>query len=84
MPTPTPKILRPKGRLASQHEVDKHLQSGVQETLESKKKRRQRGKRLNLVREAKVAAEEAGKEAKKAQAAENKQGREVGAQEMDL
>jgi hypothetical protein len=38
---PTPEnldvILQSQGRLASQHEVDKHLQSGLQETLENKK-----------------------------------------------
>jgi hypothetical protein len=44
-------IFRSQERLAAQHEVDKHLQSGLQETLKNEKKRRQRGKRLNLLGE---------------------------------
>ncbi|KAN0086761.1 hypothetical protein V8E54_000449 [Elaphomyces granulatus] len=38
---------------AAQHEIDKHLQSGLQKTLknELEKKRRQRGERLNLLGE---------------------------------
>jgi hypothetical protein len=33
------------------HDVDKHLQSGLKEALKEGRKRRQRGKRLNLVGE---------------------------------
>jgi hypothetical protein len=44
-------ILRSQERLAAQHEVDKHLQAGLLETLKNEKKWRQRGKRLNLVGE---------------------------------
>jgi hypothetical protein len=52
---PTPEnldvIFRSQERLAAQHEVDKHVQSGLQATLKNEKKRRQRGKRLNLLGE---------------------------------
>jgi hypothetical protein len=44
-------ILRSQERLAAQHEVDKHIQSGLFKSLKNEKKRRQRGKRLNLVGE---------------------------------
>ncbi|TAQ86407.1 hypothetical protein B7494_g5258 [Chlorociboria aeruginascens] len=44
-------ILRSQERLAAQHEVDKHLNKGLLETLKNEKRRRQRGKKLNLVGE---------------------------------
>jgi hypothetical protein len=44
-------IFQSQERLAAQHEVDKHMQSGLLETLKNEKKRRQRGKKLNLVGE---------------------------------
>ena len=44
-------ILRSQERLAAQHEIDQHLQKDLFETLKTEKKRRQRGKRLNLVGE---------------------------------
>ena len=42
-------ILWSQQRLAAQHEIDKHIKLGLLETLKIKKKRRARGKRLNLV-----------------------------------
>jgi hypothetical protein len=42
-------ILRSQERLAAQHEVGKYLQTGLLEALKNEKKRRKRGKRLNLV-----------------------------------
>ena len=50
-------ILKSQVRLAAQHEVDKHLQSGLMETLKAEKKRRQRGKKLNLLGEADTGAQ---------------------------
>ena len=44
-------ILRSQERLAAQHEIDKHITQGLLETLKEEKKRRKRGKRLNLVGE---------------------------------
>ena len=44
-------ILRSQERLAAQHEIDQHIQRGLIETLKKEKKRRKRGKRLNLVGE---------------------------------
>ncbi len=98
-------ILRSQERLAAQHEIDQHIQRGLLDTLTNEKKRRKRGKKLNLLgeedigaqlfhssrvyaalefqaaKEATEQAEKAGKEAKKAQATENKQRKEVEAQE---
>jgi hypothetical protein len=44
-------ILRSQERLAAQHEVDRHIQSGLLETIKKEKKKRKRGKKLNLVGE---------------------------------
>ena len=44
-------ILRSQERLAVQHEIDKHITQGLIETLKEEKKRRKRGKRLNLISE---------------------------------
>ena len=44
-------ILWSQERLATQHEIDKYLQSGLLETLSNKRKRRKRRKKLNLVSE---------------------------------
>jgi len=45
-------ILCSQERLASQHKVDnKHIQAGFSDTLKKEKKRRKRGKKLNLVGE---------------------------------
>ena len=45
------KILRANLLLAAQHSIDKHVQNGLIEALKQEKKRRQRGKRLNLIGE---------------------------------
>ncbi len=45
------KIFRANERLASQHSVDLHIQKGLAISLRNEKKRRNRGKRLNLVGE---------------------------------
>jgi hypothetical protein len=42
-------ILKSQERLAAQHEVDKHMCSGLLETIKNEKQQRQRGKRLNLI-----------------------------------
>jgi hypothetical protein len=44
-------ILRSQERLAAQHKVDKHIQSGLFESLKTERRRRNKGKRLNLVGE---------------------------------
>jgi hypothetical protein len=44
-------ILRSQERLAAQYEVDKHIQNGLVTILKAEKKRRRRGKKLNLVGE---------------------------------
>lgn len=50
-PTILSKILRANERLAAQHSIDQHVVNGLINTLRNEKKRRQRGKRLNLVGE---------------------------------
>jgi len=45
------KIFTANERLASQHSVDKHVIQGLIYTLKNEKKKRQRGKRLNLLNE---------------------------------
>jgi hypothetical protein len=50
-------ILKSQERLAVQHEVNKHLQSGLLETLKTEKKRRQHGKKLNLLGETDTGAQ---------------------------
>jgi hypothetical protein len=45
------KILRANDKLAARHEIDQHLIQGLMEALRYEKKRRKRGKRLNLVGE---------------------------------
>ena len=50
-------ILRSQERLAAQHEIDRHIQSGLLDTLANEKKRRKRGKRLNLVGEEDIGAQ---------------------------
>ena len=45
------KILRANLLLAAQHSIDKHIQKGLVEALKQEKKRRQQGKRLNLIGE---------------------------------
>ena len=42
-------ILRSQERLATQHEIDQHIQSGLLKTLANEKKRRKRHKKLGLV-----------------------------------
>ena len=44
-------LFRSQTALAAQHEIDLHVQTGLFETLKDEKKRRQRSKRMNLVRE---------------------------------
>ncbi|KAF8847074.1 hypothetical protein BDZ45DRAFT_782437, partial [Acephala macrosclerotiorum] len=44
-------ILKSQEKLAAQHEVDRYFYQGLEEALKDEKKRRQRGKRLNLVGE---------------------------------
>jgi hypothetical protein len=44
-------VFRANERLASQHSVDQHVRRGLTEALRHEKKRRQRGKRLNLLGE---------------------------------
>ena len=44
-------IFKSQEQLAVQYEVDKHLQSGLLETLKAEKKWRQHGKKLNLLSE---------------------------------
>ena len=41
-------ILRSQERLVAQHEIDKHIQIGLLDALKMEKKRRKRGKKLNL------------------------------------
>ena len=45
------KLFRANLYLASQHSIDQHIESGLTEALRDEKKRRRRGKRLNLVGE---------------------------------
>ena len=45
------KILWANLLLAAQHSINKHIQKGLVEALKQEKKRRQRGKRLNLIGE---------------------------------
>jgi hypothetical protein len=45
------KILRANDKLAARHEIDQHLIQGLIEALRYEKKRRKRGKRLNLLGE---------------------------------
>lgn len=45
------KILRANERLAAEHSIDQHIIKGLNLALREEKKRRQRGKRLNLVGE---------------------------------
>ncbi|KAN0079622.1 hypothetical protein V8E54_004836 [Elaphomyces granulatus] len=75
-------------RLAAQHEIDKHLQSGLQETLKNEKKRRQRGKRLNLLGEEDSGGKSGGREGRKGSkegtSKENKQRREAEVREKTL
>ena len=42
-------ILWLQEQLAVQHKINKHIQAGLVETLSNEKKRRKRGKKLNLV-----------------------------------
>ena len=42
-------IFRSQERLAAQYEIDKYMKQGLLETLKDEKKKRKRGKRLNLV-----------------------------------
>jgi hypothetical protein len=44
-------ILQLQERLAAQHKIDRHIQSGLLDTLAKEKKRRKQGKRLNLIGE---------------------------------
>ena len=44
-------IFRSQERLAVQHEINKHVNSGIIESIEIEKKRRRHGKKLNLVGE---------------------------------
>jgi hypothetical protein len=44
-------IFRSQEQFVAQHEIDKHLQSGLIETFKTEKKRRKCGKRLNLISE---------------------------------
>jgi len=50
-------LFRSQQRLAAQHEIDQHIQRGLFETIQDEKKRRRRGKRLNLVGEETGSAE---------------------------
>jgi hypothetical protein len=50
-------LFRSQQKLAAQHEIDRHIQGGLLETLKDEKKRRQRGKQLNLVGEQASSAE---------------------------
>ena len=43
------KILRANERLASEHDIDQHVIRGLNIAIKNEKKRRQRGKRLNLL-----------------------------------
>ena len=43
------KILRVNERLAAEHSIDQHVIRGLMEALKHEKKRRRRGKRLNLL-----------------------------------
>lgn len=45
------KILRANERLASEHSIDQHIIRGLNAALRNEKKRRQRGKRLNMLGE---------------------------------
>lgn len=44
-------LFRSQEALAAQHELDLHVKRGLFETIKEEKRRRQRGKRLNLVGE---------------------------------
>jgi len=44
-------LFKAQQRLVAQHEIDQHIQRGLFETIQDEKKRRKRGKRLNLISE---------------------------------
>ena len=44
-------VFRANERLAAQHSIDEHEKRGLTEALRAEKKKRQRGKRLNLLGE---------------------------------
>jgi hypothetical protein len=44
-------IFRSQLRLAAEHSIDKHTKIGLLESLKEEKKRRKRGKKLNLLSE---------------------------------
>ena len=45
------KAFRALERMAAQHEIDEHEKRGLEKALKMEKKKRQRGKRLNLLGE---------------------------------
>ena len=51
------KVFRANERLVSQHSIDQHMLNSLANTLKDKKKKRRRGKRLNLVGDEDIGAQ---------------------------